>query len=90
MSSSSTELITKWEQITTDAIEVCEYKVDKLDIALALDALDFTADSPFKTITLSGSEFDIRWFKKKYFEAFKTSFHQEFPGYKFKFIEEKK
>ena len=90
MSFPSTTLIAKWEQITTDAIDACEHKVDKLDIAFTLDALEVKADSLFKILEISGSEFDICWFKKKYFKSFKTSFVDEFPGYKFKLIEENK
>jgi len=80
----------KWQRVVQDAIESYEHKVDKLDIGLTLKSFEVEEDAAFKTVTLSGAEFNINWLKRQNLEVFRTSFHKEFPEYRFKLIKEKK
>lgn len=80
----------KWQAVIRNAIAACEHKVDKWDIRFTLSELKVEENNTFKTIELSGKEFDINWLKRQYQDVFEASFNKEFPGYKFKLIEEKK
>ena len=79
----------RWQRVIRDAVESSEHEADKWDIKFTLSEFSVTEDSAFKTIELGGKKFNIDWLKRQYMEVFQASFHKEFPGYKFKFIEEK-
>jgi hypothetical protein len=79
----------KWRMVIRDAVEACECKIDKLDVSYTLDSFAVEEDAAFKTITLSGAAIDIRLFQRNHLDLFKASFHKEFPGYRFKFEENK-